>query len=413
MLFLRTCCTLHGSAQRSCRTPTFVRSSLVAVLLVGAAMSGCNDTRGVPQRATEGDTGENDERAGDDVVGDEADTTDETRPAALDASQAKPRDAGAPVKDSGVGAARDGTVAPRERDAAPEVTTPVDESDAATADGGGPAPLGASCASLPTTDDYAAKGPFADAKVFTGVGPNKNYTLYRPDGSLGRDGFRHPIAVWGNGIATTPDHYTQTLTLIASHGWVVIACNDTMAERPCLDSGIAWLIEQDAASGALQGKLDTSNEATIGYSWGGGAAIDAANRPNVKTTVSLHGMPPRASTAFADMHAPLLLFTSTGDGFVTASGYVTPNYEKSKVKTFYATLEDAQAGHLYVVDKGATACAVSAALGTCEGAIAERAPVVAWLRMWQCGDEHAKTFFEGDDCVLCKKPWITPKRKNW
>jgi hypothetical protein len=108
-----------------------------------------------------------------------------------------------------------------------------------------------------------------------------------------------------------------------------------------------------------------------------------------------------------------LLFTSTGDGFVTAQGYVTPNYEKSKVKTFYATLEDAQAGHLYVVDKGATACAVSAALGTCEGAIAERAPVVAWLRMWQCGDDNARAFFEGDDCVLCKKPWLAPKRKNW
>jgi hypothetical protein len=263
------------------------------------------------------------------------------------------------------------------------------------------------------TDDYAAKGPFADAKVFTGVGPNKNYTLFRPDGSLGKDGFKHPIAVWGNGIATTPDHYTQTLTLIASHGWVVIACNDTMAERPCLDSGIAWLIAQHTVSGALEGKLDTTNEATIGYSWGGGAAIDTANRPNVKTTVSLHGMPPRVTTAFADMHAPLLLYTSTGDSFVTAEGYVTPNYDKSKVKTFYATLSDDKAGHLYVVDKGATACAVSGALGSCEGAIAERAPTVAWLRMWQCGDQNAKRFFEGDDCVLCQKPWLAPKRKNW
>jgi len=273
--------------------------------------------------------------------------------------------------------------------------------------------LGASCASLPAVTDYAAKGPFADAKAFANVGPGNNYTLFRPDSSLGKDGFKHPIAVWGNGIATTPDHYTQTLTLLASHGFVVIACNDTMAERACLNTGIEWLVAQDGAAGALQGKLDTSNEATLGYSWGGGAAIDTANRPNVKTTVSLHGMPPRLSSAFADMHSPLLLYTSTGDGFVTAQGYVTPNYEKSKVKTFYATLEDANAGHLYVVDKGATACAVSAALGSCEGAIAERAPTVAWLRMWMCGDENAKKFFYGDDCTLCQKPWTKPQRKNW
>lgn len=412
MPFLRTCCVSHGSARQSRWAAVFSFGVLLHVLITSASISGCSTTGAASDPSAGGDPQEDEVVEGDDVVSGEPDPTDEPKPTGLDAAAEKPRDAAGPARDAGLARARDGSVSPRERDAAP-VAAPVDEGGATSGDAGEPLPLGGSCASLPKADDYAAKGPFADAKVFPGVGPNKNYTLYRPDGSLGRDGFRHPIAVWGNGIATTPDHYTQTLTLIASHGWVVIACNDTMAERPCLDSGIAWLIAQDTTSGALQGKLDTTNEATLGYSWGGGAAIDTANRPNVKTTVSLHGMPPRSSTAFADMHAPLLLFTSTGDGFVTAEGYVTPNYEKSKVKTFYATLEDDQAGHLYVVDKGATACAVSAALGTCEGAIAERAPVVAWLRMWQCGDENARSYFYGDDCVLCKKPWLSPKRKNW
>jgi hypothetical protein len=249
--------------------------------------------------------------------------------------------------------------------------------------------------------------------MFENVGPSGNYRMFRPDASLGMAGFKHPIATWGNGIATTPDQYKKTLSLIASHGFVIIACNDTQAERECLSAGLDWLVAQDGASGALQGKLDTSREVAIGYSWGGGAAIDTSNRPNIKATVSLHGMPPRVASAFDDMHAPLLLFTSTGDSFVTASGYVTPNYEKSKVQTFYATLRDDTAGHLYVVDTDAVSCVASAALGECKGAAAEQAPTIAWLRLWACNDQNAKKYFYGDDCSLCKDPWIMPQRKQW
>jgi len=289
-------------------------------------------------------------------------------------------------------------------------------SQAGAAQAGATAPTAGaadSCASLPAVTDYAQPGPFADAKMFSGVGPSNNYHLYRPAASLGKDGFKHPIATWGNGIATTPDQYQQTLTLVASHGFVVIACNDTQAERACLSAGLDWLVEQNSAQGDLAGKLDIQREVAIGYSWGGGAAIDTSDRPNIKATVSLHGMPPRGSNAFEAMHSPLLLFTSTGDSFVTASGYVTPNYQKSAVQTFYATLDDGTAGHLYVVDTDAVSCAVSAALGDCRGAQAERAPVVAWLRYWACGDEAAKPFFFGDDCTLCKNPWTMPQRKLW
>jgi hypothetical protein len=270
-----------------------------------------------------------------------------------------------------------------------------------------------SCNGLPAVADYAQPGPFADAKMFESVGPSNNYRLFRPDASLGKDGFKHPIVTWGNGIATTPDQYQKTLKLVASHGFVIIACNDTQAERACLSAGLDWLVAQNTAPGALQGKLDLERELAVGYSWGGGAAIDTSDRPNIRATVSLHGMPPRVSDAFTKMHSPLLLFTSTGDSFVTAAGYVTPNYEKSEVQTFYATLEDATAGHLYVVDTDAVACVASAALGECHGAAAEQAPVVAWLRYWACDDQGAKGFFFGDDCVLCKSPWTQPQRKLW
>jgi hypothetical protein len=43
----------------------------------------------------------------------------------------------------------------------------------------------------------------------------------------------------------------------------------------------------------------------------------------------------------------------------------------------------------------------------------ERAPIVAWLRLWAYGDEGARPFFYGDDCTLCVAPWTNPQRKNW
>ena len=283
----------------------------------------------------------------------------------------------------------------------------------ANAGAAGGDPLGTSCESLPPVTDYAAKGPFADAKMFTNMGPNGNYTVFRADASLGKNGFRHPIAAWGNGISTTPEQYAQTLTLVATHGFVIVACNDTQVERPCMSAGLDWLIGQEA-SGPMMGKLDITREVTIGYSWGGGGAIDTADRANVKATVSLHGMPPRVTDAFAKMHAPLLLFTSTGDTFVSANEYVTPNYQKSLVQTFYATFGDTAAGHLYVADQGAAVCLGAVlGLGTCQSAAVERAPTIAWLRLWACGDQNAKKFFYGDDCTLCQNPWTMPQRKVW
>jgi hypothetical protein len=294
-----------------------------------------------------------------------------------------------------------------------------------TGDAAGPGGTGGTVAPTAGTDsapssvaDYGAPGPFSDAKMFKNVGPNNSYTMFRPDASLGRDGFKHPLVSWGNGITTTPQFYREMLTLVATHGFVIIATNDTTVEEAAVVAGLDWLAEQNK-SGDMAGKLDNTREATIGYSWGGGASIDAANRDAVLCTVSLHGMPPRRADAFATMHAPLLLTTSTGDEFVTASEYVTPNYEKSTVQTFYGTLGDSSVGHLYIAENNvdsALICGGGALLGTygsCGGAAEERAPLIAWLRLWVYGDQGARKYFYGNDCLLCRSPWTTPQRKKW
>lgn len=271
--------------------------------------------------------------------------------------------------------------------------------------------------SVSPTIDYAMKGPFDDAKMFVNEGPGGNYTIFRPDASLGRDGFKHPLVGWANGIGTTPEFYQETLTLIATHGFVIIGTNDTQAEEPAVSMGLDWLAMQNGMDGPFKDKLDPSKEALLGYSWGGGAAIDSSHRPNVKCTASLHGMPPRNADAFEKMHAPLLLFTSTGDTFVSADGFVTPNYMKSNVQSFYATLDDPMAGHMYGLDAteaNSVACEAgeSLGLGPCGSAEKERAPAIAWLRLWVFEDQGARRFFDGDDCLLCSAPWMS-QRKMW
>jgi len=270
---------------------------------------------------------------------------------------------------------------------------------------------------LPPVADYSQPGAFPDAKMFSNVGPDGNYTVFRPDSSLGKDGFKHALIGWANGIGTTPELYQETLTLVASHGFVIIGSNDTQAEEAAVSAGLDWLAEQNTVDGPFKDKLDVSSEGLIGYSWGGGAVIDASRRPNVKGTVCMHGMPPREADSFDTMHAPLLLFTSTGDTFVTAEGYVTPNYNASKVQTFYATLDDPTAGHMYGLDahglEGCSDIGEALGFGDCRGAEAERGPVIAWLRLWLTDDQNARKFFYGDDCTLCSKPWTMPQRKMW
>ncbi len=256
------------------------------------------------------------------------------------------------------------------------------------------------CGTLPPVDDYSLPGPFPDTTTTDGTGPDGTYTVIRPT-VLGQNGFKHPIITWGNGITTTPQAYPGLLSDIASHGFVIVASDSTTVTADLMNAGLDWLIAQNAAGGQFEGQLNVDCAATVGYSLGGGAAVNAGSHPGVLATVSFHGLPGAA----AALQGPLLLFTSTADGFVTKSGFVQPCYDSSTVvPTVMATLDvpDASAsfaGHLYVLENNG------------DGGD-ERAPAIAWLRLWIYGDLGAKKYFYGDDCILCKEPWTDIQRKN-
>jgi hypothetical protein len=272
-----------------------------------------------------------------------------------------------------------------------------DDGDEA-ADIGSPNLNAASCTGrgLPPTTDYGAPGPFVPTTV-TNTGPDGQYTLFRP-ATLGQDGFLHSPASWGNGITTMPEHYAPLLETVASHGFVVIASNSTNVTAQLMTAGHDWLLAQNDAPGELQGKLAPACAVTIGYSLGGGAAVNSGSHPSVVTTVSFHGLQGAAES----LHGPLLLVTSTNDGFVTKAGFAQPTYDRSSaVPTLMATLEvpgatPDVAGHLIPLGDAGD----------------ERAPAIAWLRLWVFGDQAARRYFYGSDCVLCVTPWVDIQRKN-
>jgi hypothetical protein len=248
-------------------------------------------------------------------------------------------------------------------------------------------------------------GPFPST-VVNSTGPDGNYTIYRPT-TLGANGFKHPVATWGNGITTTPAYYPGLLGTIASHGFVIIASNSTSVTAQLMTTGLDWMVQQNGASGDYQGKLNPTCLVTIGYSLGGGAAVDSGSHANVVVTASMHGVT-GASNA---LHGPLLLLTSQTDTFVVPATFVTPTFNASVVPTFYGTLSSSadpnNEGHLIPVD-GALSLIEPAGPNT-----DERAAMVAWLRYWVYGDQGAKAYFFGDGCTLCKDPWTMPQRKNW
>ncbi|HLK36824.1 MAG TPA: hypothetical protein VKU41_08740 [Polyangiaceae bacterium] len=243
---------------------------------------------------------------------------------------------------------------------------------------------------LPPISDYTQNGPYT-ATTIDNTGPDGGYTIVQPT-TLGANGFKHPIASWGNGITTTPSLYPTLLNRIASNGLVVIASNSSSVTEADMAGGLQWMIQQNASSGQYEGKLDTSCLVSIGYSLGGAGAVGQGSDPsvnaNIVTTIAFHP----AGGNSAGLKAPLLLFTSVDDTVCVPATFVTPVFNASPVQTFYATLQDAgdpgNAGHIIVVSPTDP----------------EYAPAMAWLRMWVYGDTGGMDYFWGSNAKSCQPP---------
>jgi hypothetical protein len=176
----------------------------------------------------------------------------------------------------GVAACRPGT--------RPPVTTPT------TTDPGGPPTTdpgpGPGGGRLPLNANDNARGSYA-VTTMTNAGGS---TVWRPT-TLGANGVKHPIFVWGTGATANPARYNDHFTQMASHGFVVISPNTTNVNANLLKSSLSWIIAQNSAPGSVfNGKLNTSEIAMGGHSLGSVSTFNAEQTlNNLKTTIHIAG----------------------------------------------------------------------------------------------------------------------------
>jgi hypothetical protein len=232
---------------------------------------------------------------------------------------------------------------------------------------------------FPPVSDFGAPGPYEAVTVNT-TGPGNAFTLFRP-AQLGQGGVRHPIITWGNGTFVTPEAYAAFLTHLATHGFVVIASNNTNTGSGVqMLQGVDWLLQQNAAaSGDFAGKLDPNRIGATGHSQGGGGTINAGADPRIKTVVPIQPLPQTQR-----LNGPMLLLCGKEDTTIDPITLCQNGvYIPATVPTFFGIVSPVN--HF-------TPLATAGVL---------REPITAWFRLHLMGDESARSSFYGPSCKYC------------
>lgn len=230
----------------------------------------------------------------------------------------------------------------------------------------------------PVGTNFAAAGPFQVT-----VQTDSAHTYYGP-ATLGQNGVKHPIILWGNGTGTTPPIYDGLLRHFASHGFVVAAANTSNAGSGNeMLAGLDNLTTFNGQGGnRFAGHLDLGHVGATGHSQGAGGAVASARDPRVDTIFPLQGYGAPTRTAgvtaiyFAGQNDTILTPTIVRSSFTGSSG----------IPAAYAEL----AGATHFVPVG--------------NAGGFRGPAMAWARWQLAGDGNGRGLFVGSGCGLCSSP---------
>jgi hypothetical protein len=292
----------------------------------------------------------------------------------------------------GTGAATAGTMAATAGTMAATAGTMAATAGTGTAmagTGGTTTPAAGSCG--PATTISAAdlgnpmmKGPWTPT-MKAGSGPSGSSTLFYPM-DLGKDGVTHPVFHWGCGAGSQPSQYADHLSLLASHGIVVIAnASGSMPAKASLD----WLLAENEKSGSMfYKKLDPNRVATGGHSLGALETFQFASDPRLKTYVLVCGGSGSGTTGAANIHAPSIFLGGEGEGGTTN---FKADYDAIKNQpSVFVTKTDTD--HIY--------CARN-----------NLAPWVAFMRWNLCGEDKWKAEFMPNG-TYCKSPWLACMTKG-
>lgn len=272
-----------------------------------------------------------------------------------------------------------------------------------------------SCATaFPAVSDFASSGPFEvaiDCSVPTTVtADGTGCAVYHPT-TLGQNGLKHPVIVWGNGTAAPPQcngdahdfgEYDYLLNQWASQGFIVVAANtdSTGIGTDMLDC-LNWMEQQNSTSGSLyEGVVDINNYGVSGHSQGGASAINVGEDPRIRTTLPF--MPYTIGGGFSydaaaptEQHGPMFLASGGMDTIATPSTNQQPVFDAATGSVFWGTLLSAD--HVTFAGGSQTDWL---------------APSTAWFRLFLMCDQSARPMFYGTDCTLCGDSKWTVQRKN-
>jgi fermentation-respiration switch protein FrsA (DUF1100 family) len=221
---------------------------------------------------------------------------------------------------------------------------------------------------------------FADAGPYpVTVQREFTHTYYSPR-TLGANGARHPVILWGNGTGGNPGLHDGLLRHLASHGFVVAAAN-----TPNAGTGRDMLAGLDNVTrfASTPGNrfyqvVDVTRVGSTGHSQGGGGALQTGADPRVDTVFPLQpwlGNP-------AAVRGPALLFAGEWDTLVPPA-QVRAAYRRVPGPAAYAELD--RATHF---TPGGNAGGY-------------RFPLTAWARWHLMEDAEGRAQFVGPNCGLC------------
>ena len=247
---------------------------------------------------------------------------------------------------------------------------------------------------FPSVSSFDRSGPYTTSNRSEGP----SCQIYRP-ATLGQNGVRHPIILWGNGTGGTPATYDALLKHWASHGFVVAAAqtSDAGSGQEMLNCLNYLVTESTRAYSTYNGKLNTGRVGTSGHSQGGGGSIMAGQDSRVRVTAPIQpyilGLGHDISSQ-TKQKGPMFLMSSGGDTLAFPYLNAQPTFDRVNVPVFWG--ERRTVTHFEPVGDGGEF----------------RSPTTAWFRYQLMNDQNAKSTFIGTRCKLCTSFYWTVKRKG-
>ncbi|PKM05046.1 MAG: alpha/beta hydrolase [Gammaproteobacteria bacterium HGW-Gammaproteobacteria-6] len=256
-----------------------------------------------------------------------------------------------------------------------------------------PPPPSGEVSDFPPVSSFSRSGPFAT----TSGNEGPSCRIYRPR-TLGENGRRHPIIIWGNGTGGSPTTYGSLLEHWASHGFVVGAARTSNAGsgEEMLDC-LTYLVEQNGRStGTYAGKLNVNRVGASGHSQGGGGTIMAGRDNRITVTAPFQpyvlGLGHRSSSQ-SQQNGAMFLMTGSSDTLAGPTLNGRPVFNNANVPVFWGNLRGA--GHFEPVGDGGD----------------YRGPSTAWYRFHLMNDGNAEGTFYGSNCSLCTdRDWEVRKK---